>query len=237
MKYKRFLFQGDSITDANRGRTDDPNHIMGHSYAFSIASRLMADFPEQDLAFFNRAVGGDSHVEMESRWQQDALDIDPDVLSILIGTNGARQACGIYAPWDKNPPDGPDPRQTLENYEASLRRMLSASREKNPDLLIVLCLPFRYEGTPSPHWGKKETEMIIDMVKQRARVVRRLAAEFNAVTVDFQAALDQAVLRNNNSLYWSWDGVHVTVAGHEILARAWLAAVREHIDFLKDYTR
>ena len=24
------LFQGDSITDGNRGRNEDPNHIMGH---------------------------------------------------------------------------------------------------------------------------------------------------------------------------------------------------------------
>ena len=29
------LFQGDSITDGNRGRNEDPNHIMGHGYAFS----------------------------------------------------------------------------------------------------------------------------------------------------------------------------------------------------------
>jgi hypothetical protein len=43
------LFQGDSITDGNRGRNEDPNHIMGHGYAFSIASRIGADFPEKKL--------------------------------------------------------------------------------------------------------------------------------------------------------------------------------------------
>jgi hypothetical protein len=41
------LFQGDSITDGNRGRSADPNHIMGHGYAFSIASRVGARFPEK----------------------------------------------------------------------------------------------------------------------------------------------------------------------------------------------
>ena len=39
-----FLFQGDSITDGNRGRNADPNHIMGHGYAFAVASRVGADF-------------------------------------------------------------------------------------------------------------------------------------------------------------------------------------------------
>ena len=35
-----FLFQGDSITDGNRGRNADPNH----GYAFAVASRVGADF-------------------------------------------------------------------------------------------------------------------------------------------------------------------------------------------------
>ena len=31
----RILFQGDSITDGNRGRNEDPNHISGHRYVDS----------------------------------------------------------------------------------------------------------------------------------------------------------------------------------------------------------
>ena len=55
-----FLFQGDSITDGNRGRNTDPNHIMGHGYAFSIASRTGARFPEKELTFYNRGISGNS---------------------------------------------------------------------------------------------------------------------------------------------------------------------------------
>src|SRR5882757_7118462 len=54
------LFQGDSITDGNRGRTEDPNHIMGHGYAFSIASRLGADYPERNLHFINKGISGNT---------------------------------------------------------------------------------------------------------------------------------------------------------------------------------
>ena len=35
----RILFQGDSITDGNRGRRADPNHILGHGYVFIIAAK------------------------------------------------------------------------------------------------------------------------------------------------------------------------------------------------------
>ena len=46
-----FLFQGDSITDGNRTRDNDWNHIVGHGYAYIIASRLWYDYPEKDLMF------------------------------------------------------------------------------------------------------------------------------------------------------------------------------------------
>ncbi|MGV8093947.1 MAG: hypothetical protein AB2L24_18960 [Mangrovibacterium sp.] len=62
-----FLFQGDSITDGSRGRNTDPNHIMGHGYAFSIASRLGADFPEKKLVFYNRGISGNKVTDLAAR--------------------------------------------------------------------------------------------------------------------------------------------------------------------------
>jgi hypothetical protein len=50
-----FLFQSDSITYGNRGRNADPNHIMGHGYAFAVASRRGADFPCPVLLFITGA--------------------------------------------------------------------------------------------------------------------------------------------------------------------------------------
>lgn len=38
-KDARILFQGDSITDGQRGRSEDPNHILGHGYCFIIAAK------------------------------------------------------------------------------------------------------------------------------------------------------------------------------------------------------
>src|SRR3954463_6527239 len=83
----RILFQGDSITDGNRGRNADPNHILGHGYVFLIAARHGAEFPAKKLDFINRGVSGDTVSDLERRWQKDALDLKPDILSILIGVN------------------------------------------------------------------------------------------------------------------------------------------------------
>jgi hypothetical protein len=48
------MFQGDSITDGNRGRNDDPNHILGHSYAYIIGGKLGNELAEKQLKFYNR---------------------------------------------------------------------------------------------------------------------------------------------------------------------------------------
>ncbi len=81
------LFQGDSITDGNRGRSPDPNHILGHGYVFIIAAKYGAAFPERNLNFMNRGVSGNTVADLAQRWQQDTLDFKPDLLSILIGVN------------------------------------------------------------------------------------------------------------------------------------------------------
>src|SRR3954466_4147847 len=83
----RILFQGDSITDGNRGRTADPNHILGHGYAFIIAAKYAAQFPAQHLTFINRGISGNKVSDLAKRWTSDALLLKPTVLSILIGIN------------------------------------------------------------------------------------------------------------------------------------------------------
>jgi enterochelin esterase-like enzyme len=50
------LFQGDSITDGNRGRSEDPNHIWGHGYRFAVSSRIGADFLQYGFQFINRGI-------------------------------------------------------------------------------------------------------------------------------------------------------------------------------------
>src|SRR3954465_6595950 len=83
----RILFQGDSITDGNRGRSSDPNHILGHGYVFIIAAKYGATLAALNLDFINRGSSGNTVRELQKRWEKDTLELKPDVLSILIGVN------------------------------------------------------------------------------------------------------------------------------------------------------
>lgn len=199
----RILFQGDSITDGNRGRSADPNHILGHGYAFIIAAKFGAAFPEAKLEFFNRGVSGNTVLDLEKRWQKDTLDLKPDVLSILVGVNDRR---GV----------------SLEQYEQTYDKLLADAKAANPKRKIVLCEPFTVNHLATePQKGSPNDDIV-----KRQEIIARLAAKHGAALVHFQATLDRATGRAP-ALHWIWDDIHPTYSGHQILADEWERAVRE----------
>ena len=167
----RFLFQGDSITDGNRGRNDDPNHILGHGYCFAVSSRIGADFPEDGFKFINRGISGNTVSDLEKRWQIDTLDVKPDVLSLLVGINDVNALI-----------EGQQNALDANSFEATYRKLLVSCREQNPDLLIVLGLPFFFAAG----WRKDQFAKWYPLTLERAEIVKRIAVDFDAVLVDYQ---------------------------------------------------
>ncbi len=214
-----FLFQGDSITDGNRGRNTDPNHVMGHGYAFAVASRVGADFASADHHFYNRGISGNKVPDLQQRWQTDALDLQPDVLSILIGINDAAAAV------EKKPG-----MQTADEFENGYRNLLTRSRAARPDVLLILGIPF----VTAVGKRKENFEQWQYETAQRAERVKKLAAAFDALVVDYQVVFDKAASKAPAD-YWIWDGIHPTVAGHELMAREWVKTAAKKLGFLKHY--
>ncbi len=209
------LFQGDSITDGNRGRNEDPNHIMGHGYAFSIASRIGADFPEKNYKFYNRGISGHKITDLANRWQTDTLDLKPDVLSMLVGVNDAASVVFTRSPV-----------VSVEKYEETYNALLEQTNAVFPDILFVLCEPFIMKvGKVKENWEAYSAD-----ISKRQKVVKRLADKFEAVFVPLQEIFNKAC-EKAAAEYWMWDGIHPTVAGHELLAREWLKQVEKRISF------
>ncbi|MGB0581061.1 MAG: GDSL-type esterase/lipase family protein, partial [Limisphaerales bacterium] len=205
----RLVFIGDSITDMKWGRNEkDRNHYLGHSFVYLIASRLGADLPEAKLEFFNRGKSGNRVSDLKARWKQDAIEMNPDILTILIGVNDVSRGRGQPV--------------ALKQWEADYREILAQSRKANPDLRIVLLDPFVLRSgrlKPDATWKFWRGE--ID--KQRA-VVSRLAKEFDAVHIKTQDVFDRAAKQVSPG-HWIWDGVHPLPQGHELMAREWIERV------------
>jgi len=214
-----FLFQGDSITDGNRGRNTDPNHIMGHGYAFAVASRVGADFPALGFAFYNRGISGNTIPDLQQRWKPDTIAIQPDVLSLLIGINDTAAVV-------ENKPVA----RTADEFEIGYRALLLESKAAKPATLFILGLPFvAAVGKRKENFDRWKEE-----AAQRSARIEKLASEFDALTVNYQAVFDKAI-KKAPAEYWIWDGIHPTVAGHELMAREWIKQAGKRLGFLKHY--
>lgn len=199
----RVLFQGDSITDGNRGKNSDPNHILGHGYVFIVAAKYGAGLPERHLVFMNRGISGNRVSTLAKRWQTDTIDLKPDVLSILIGVNDLGSNV------------------SAEYYEQQYDQLLAETVSALPAVRLVLCEPFGLPvGKKEPIWPAYSADLAV-----RRAIVAKLAAKYHAAFVPFQKAFDDATKRAPAD-YWIWDGVHPTYSGHQLMADEWVRVVR-----------
>ena len=211
-KGSRLLFQGDSITDMKWGRNEsDRNHYLGHSYVFLIAGRLGMDMPEANLEFFNRGISGNKVSDLKARWQKDAINLKPDLLSILVGTNDVGMRFRH-----------PDKVVTTDAFERDYRHIIEASLNANPKLRIILLDPFilqtgRLKNQQAYSSRRKETD------KMRV-VVSKLAKDYKTAHLQTQYLFDQAAIQAEPE-NWIWDGIHPLPQGHELIARHWLDVV------------
>jgi len=208
-KGSRLLFQGDSITDMKWGRNqNDRNHYLGHSYVYLIASRLGVEMPEAKLEFFNRGMSGHKVHDLRARWQKDAIDMKPDLLSILVGINDVGRTVTKGKGFDE--------------WEANYRFILDESRKANPDLRLVLLDPFVLaSGRLSDQAAFQAKRELVDRL---CMIVAQLVKDYQAVHVRTQEIFDAAA-KAVDPAHWIWDGVHPLPQGHELIARNWLQQV------------
>ena len=102
------LFQGDSITDAGRNRETGAD--FGWGYANIIASLFTNRYPEKEVKFLNRGIGGDRVVDLERRWEADCLALAPTWVSVHIGINDT------WRRYDNNSP------MSVDEYASAYRR-------------------------------------------------------------------------------------------------------------------
>ena len=205
------LFQGDSITDAGRDRSqvDRPNlqTAMGNGYAWIAATGLLLDHPKQNLQIYNRGISGNKVFELAQRWDADCLNLKPDLLSILIGVNDIwHTLAGAY-------------RGTVEIYERDYRALLERTRKALPKTRLVVCEPFVLRcGAVNEKWFPQ-----FDAYRASARSV---AAAFDATFVPFQSMFDDLVSYAPPQ-FWAQDGVHPSPHGAAAMADFWLTHVSQ----------
>ncbi len=199
----RILFIGDSITDVGRSRNFDGD--LGDGFPFLLAAELLHRYPKSNLKILNRGVSGDTLAQLKNRWEEDCLDLSPDLVTILIGVND------VWQSFEKNPVPS---EEELEMFEKNYRYLLKSLAQRT-DAKVVLMEPFLL---PYPK-DRMEWRRQLD---PRIQIVRRLAKDYHAVLVPLDGLLNAAGIVSDYQTYTGIDGVHPTLTGHAHIAKAWL---------------
>ncbi len=193
------LFQGDSVTDAGRSSEDDAE--LGLGYPRLVSSWLGAAHPDRRLRFLNRGISGNRVKDLRARWQEDCLDLKPDLVTILIGINDC------WRRYDRNDPT------SKEKFEEDYRFILSETK-KHTGAEIILLEPF---VLPYP----EDRVAWREDLDPKIHVVRKLARQFGARLIPTDGLFAQASAQREPQ-FWAPDGVHPSPAGHALIARSLL---------------
>lgn len=204
------LFQGDSITDSGRNKTNNtPNAAspLGNGYALMAAGELLLKHADKDLKIFNKGISGNKVYQLAERWDADALAIKPNILSIHIGVNDFWHTL-------TNGYKG-----TVDTYISDYKKLLDRTKTALPNVKFILCEPFAVMGVRSVDEKWYPT---FDLFRKAAR---DMADQYDAPFVPYQTAFDKAI-KQAPPVYWTGDGVHPSVAGAALMAQTWLEAVK-----------
>jgi len=201
-KGMNILFQGDSITDC--GRREPAYRPMGNGYVSIIYKWLIARYPCLGLSINNRGISGNRTRDLLARWEEDCVQMKPDLLSLMIGINNT---------WRRYDSNDPTP---VDVFEKEYDALLAMAREaSNPT--IVICEPFLLAHPPG-------IEVWRDDLDPKIQVIRELARKYDAIYVPYDGIFAAASISVPPS-YWAEDGVHPTDAGHALIAQVWMEYV------------
>ena len=204
---KRILFIGDSITDCGREYNDSKD--LGNGYPLLVAKRLSTQFPTIEFDVLNKGINGNKIADLRARFDTDCLALEPDIVSILIGINDT---------WHNvNDPTTFATEQSMAMFEKDYRYLIEKLLEKGIKQ-VVLMEPFVLPEPLDRQTWRKDLD-------PKIQIIRRLAEEYHLVFVPLDGKLNALGITRGFSKYTGEDGVHPTLAGHEIIAQSWLEFV------------
>ncbi len=196
----KVLFIGDSITDCGRRGDHAP---FGHGYVRKITELITAKYPEREITYVNKGIGGDIVEGLENRWDTDVIDEKPDWLSVKIGINNASRQLGQDISNE----------EYLPIWEACYRRILTRVKTELNAPLFLFEIFYIEEDVENPR------PLAVDAYNES---IHKLAEEFDTRLIRTNEAFDSAVAARPGALWTTRDGVHPNAEGHTLMALEFL---------------
>ena len=195
MKKVKLLFQGDSITDAGRSREDI--HNLGNGYPKYAAQYLTDRYPDIEFEFINLGISGNQTKDLVERLESDFIEIQPDIVSILIGINDVWHHAE-NRDWIPN-----------EVFEERYRTVLEAVKKRTKAKIMML-EPFLIPAEDKLYFRED--------LAPKIEIVRKLAREYADVYVPTDGLINSVYInRADDPFSYSADGVHPIAKGADYI--------------------
>ena len=197
---KTILFQGDSITDCGRDRDDITS--LGSGYVNIIRAQYYAQNPHCSTTFINKGISGNKSGDLFNRWDEDCINLKPDLLTIFVGIN------------DTSRSDADENNDFIKYYTGFLDRAVIET-----DAKIILMEPFVLPVNEERASRRPKLDFKID-------IVRKLALKYKTNLIPLDGIFN-SVSANMGYEFWAIDGVHPTTAGHALIAKTWFEELKK----------
>jgi lysophospholipase L1-like esterase len=196
------LFIGDSITDCGRRDTHVP---LGDGYVSIFSELVTGRYPERDIRYINKGIGGNTVVDLQRRWHDDVLRQRPDKLVIKVGIND------LYGHMNNVPDLAVPP----DLYAAVFDELLQLTQSEL-GCPVLLLTPF-YISTDKGRPGHRKT--VLDLLPAYIGTVERMAEKYDTGLVNLQDIF-QRHLEFRDPDYFCPEPVHPSRPGHLVMALA-----------------
>jgi lysophospholipase L1-like esterase len=198
----KIFFQGDSITDFARDRSD--NHNLS-GFTLMIKENLPSD-----IEIVNYACSGDTSRQVLARHKDEFKKEKADILIYLIGINDVWR----YAS------NAVEQMTTSEEFISNVKEVINYSREINPNLKVIFIEPFLTPGE----------SMVFEKAYDLYKFNVSLLKENIPSIVDKYLTLQEHILGEyNKGEILLYDGVHPNEKGREFIFNSLLPLVKELI--------
>ncbi len=201
---KKVIFLGDSITQ---------NAVID-SEDFKGFISLLEENVNQNTELIGKGIGGDKVSDLLTRYRDDVIKLNPDIVFIYIGIND------VWHKYDYG--TGTD----IDLYENGLRQIINDLKENGVE--IILCTPTvigenKGEFTLVNQFKDIETmEIMNNDLDDYSDVIRKLSKEFDTKLLDLRKIFMQFISENNpenkSKGVLTTDGVHLNNLGSKLIA-------------------
>ena len=135
------------MTDAGRDRSNP--HDMGEGYPRYASAMIQDSYPDTGFEFVNLGISGNRTADPVSRPESDFVDVQPDIVSVMIGINDVWHHYSFtYI------------ETTDAEFEANLRLIPTALRERTHARILLIQPVLLFGGTDEMRQELKRKQAI-----------------------------------------------------------------------------